>query len=191
MKKLTIYTVVSAAVLTMLVACGGGSNSDTAPVANATAGSFTADVGTYKTACLSDDPGATPPTYSNIVMIIDAPTAPDKTTGSAQYQVFTSNTCAVNTKTDDLTVRGNLTALGATKTIPVSGAAKAGIAKTANFAYTGFTLSKGSLSGGLPIIGATAKVGYLIEGSKLYVLSGSSAADGLPTSFSSGVLTKQ
>ena len=54
MKKLTIYTVVSAAVLTMLVACGGGSNSDTAPVANATAGSFTADVGTYKTMTLTE-----------------------------------------------------------------------------------------------------------------------------------------
>ena len=68
---------------------------------------------------------------------------------------------------------------------------KSGTVKVVEFKYTGLQLAIGNLEFPVPTAGATAKVGYLIEGNKIYALTGSRAADGLSDEFSSTVLTKQ
>jgi hypothetical protein len=82
---------------------------------------------------------------------------------------------------------GKATASAATKN--VSSGAKMGTANTAEVKFEGITISAGSFT--IPALGAVAKVGYLIEAGKLYVLAGARKADGLPESFSRVAATKQ
>jgi hypothetical protein len=184
MKKIVLVAALSATAV--LYACGGGGGSDTPTPAGGATNPFTAMVGTYSTGCGPD--GAT---GSDITIVtISAPVGADKATISAQSKSFTgSTTCADAAKDFDLTVNGELTALAATKTITGSG--KTGKANTVAFKYSGLKLSGGSLNMPIPAAGTTSTGGYLLEGNKLYVLSGSRGADGLPDSFSSGVYVKQ
>lgn len=147
-------------------------------------------VGTYSNGCIPDvlnnssDLGT---------IVLSNPNGADKITMTVTAKSYTgSTTCAAATITDDITVGGQLTDLKGTKTITaLPGYPKTGVAKTVEFRYDSLTLTKGSIIGTLPVFGATGKGGYLIEGNKLYVLSGSPQSDGFPNSFSLSTATKQ
>ncbi len=182
MKKLTNYAVVSAAVLTMLVACGGGGG-DSTPTAAPTANPFTALAGIYKTGCIVNTS-----TKSRIdTLTIEAVTGSDKAAVRVQEIEYSDATCT--NVSLDATASGDAVALASTKTIAGSG--KTGVASVAEFTYTALKLSKGSITASLPAFGTKGKGGYLIEGNKMYILTGGLEADGLPKSFSTTTLTKQ
>ena len=190
MKKLIVLGVVATSVL---VACGGGGGGGSTPAAGVTAANpFAADAGTYRFDCKVVGTSSTPE-YSTVIVVVEAPSGSDKANVTIQNQDFIDANCAT-APTLDITVRGDLSALAATKTITGVGSEKSGTVKTAEFAYSGITFTKtpvGGFGGTLPLPGTKAKVGYLIEGNKVFGLSGSRALDGLPTSFSKNFLIKQ
>jgi hypothetical protein len=121
---------------------------------------------------------------------ISAPVGANKATISIQNKTFTgSTTCADAAKKSGVIINGELTALAATKAI--TGIGKTGKANIVEFKYSGLKLSSGVLDVPLPAAGATSTGGYLLEGNKLYALSGTREADGLPDSFSSTFYVKQ
>ena len=203
MKKFTTYTVVSAVALAMLAACGGGGGGESTPAVSTVANAFAAEAGVYKTICrtsvIYQGPNLPPKFESSIsILTVTVPSGSDKATVSVQEQSYAGNNCTTaSAKNGDYTVTGIAVQLVGSKTITaVSGAKrgpdKSGTAKLGEFTYSGITLSLGSFGNvTLPVPGTKAKFGYLIEGSNVYVLSGSPAADGFPTSFSSTVLVKQ
>ena len=169
-----------------LVACGGGGDSGTTPVVQ-TANSFDAEAGTYSTGCMAESRG------SSLVTLVVAPVpATDKATVSVHAKSYNTAGCTTSVRTD-FTVLGEITRLSQTKVITGTGvgSTKSGTAKTVEFKYSGLQLAMGPLFFTVPTPGATAKVGFLIEADKLYALTRSRTADGLPDSFSSTVLTKQ
>ena len=187
MKKLIVL---GAAATAVLVACSGGGSTPTV-VANV-ANPFAADAGTYKSNCSVLNAGQPFATSESIVAILDAPVGSDMAKVTVQSQLFTGETCGPATaKTDDITVRGDLSSLTGTKVIAGAVGEKSGAVKTVEFAFTGLTLSMGSFNFPTPTLGAKAKAGYLIEGNRIYFLSGARAPDGLSPSFSNNFLTKQ
>ena len=190
MKKLIFLGAVAAAAL---VACGGGGGgSSITPAAGASgANPFAADAGTYKFDCKVIG-AVTIPVYSNVIVVVEAPNGSDTAKVTVQSQDFDDATCTT-ALTTDITVRGDLRPLAETKVISGANGAKSGTAKTAEFTLTTITLTlpNGLTLGDFPAFGTKAKVGYLIEGNKVFGLSGSRASDGLPTSFSKNFLTKQ
>ena len=203
MKKFTTYAVVSAAALAMLAACGGGGGGESTPAVSTVANAFAAEAGVYKTICnirsIYQGPNVPRKIESDIaILTITAPSGSDKATVSAQGLTYSGSDCVTaSAKIEDFTIFGTAVQLAGSKVITgVSGAKpgtdKSGTVKLGEVTYSGITLSLGSFGNvTLPVPGTKAKFGYLIEGSKVYVLSGSPAADGLPTSFSSTVLIKQ
>ena len=196
MKKLIVLGTVATAVL---VACGGGGGgTGSTPLAGVTAANpFAAEAGTYVSNCsaLNTIPlitGVSIATSEFSVLIVEAPIGSDKAKVTVQIQEFTGATCGpASAKTDDVTVRGDVSALPGTKTITGAVGEKSGTVKTAEVAFTGLTLSMGTLGFPIPTMGTKAKVGYLVEGNKIYGLSGSRAPDGLPSSFSKNFYAKQ
>lgn len=193
--------IASAAFLSVLAGCGGGGG-DAAPVAgNAavsaglTANVFTDQIGTYASGCVVSLPasGSFGGTSEETKVVISNPTGTDKATVSVQGKRFSgSDKCLASTLSGDITVGGQITSLTGTKVIAgTASRPKTGTAKTAEFRFDSLTLSKGALSGTIPTFGTTAKVGYLIEGTKAYAITQHRDADGLGSSFSTTVLTKQ
>ena len=170
-----------------LAACGGGGDSGTTPIVQ-TANSFDADAGTYSSGCMANPSGS-----SHLITLVVTPVAAaDKATVSVHAQSYNTAGCTTSVKTD-LTILGEITRLSQTKVITGTGvgSTKSGTAKTVEFKYSGLQLAMGNLAFTVPTLGATAKVGFLIEADKFYALTRSRTADGLPDSFSSTVLTKQ
>ena len=191
MKKLIVLGAVATAVL---VACGGGGNdgSGTPAVGASVTNPFAADVGTYISNCSVLNAGQPFATSDRSRLIVEAPIGSDKAKVTVQSQEFSGETCGPATAlTEDITVRGDVSALPGSKTIIGAVGEKSGTVKTAEFAFTGLTLSMGPLGFPIPTMGTKAKVGYLVEGNKIYGLSGSRAPDGLPPSFSKNFYTKQ
>ena len=192
MKKLIVLGAVTTAVL---VACGGGGSDSgvTAPAGPNVANAFAGDAGIYRFNCQVIGT-VTIPVYSNVIVMVDAPTGSEKAKVTVQSQDFDDAACAT-APTFDITVRGDLSALAETKTISGINGAKSGTAKTAEFTLTTITLTlpNGLTLADFPAFGTKAKVGYLIEGNKVYGLSGSNinSPDRLPTSFSKNFLIKQ
>ena len=180
-----------------LTACGGGGGGGSTTPPTASDQSLAAYVGTYKTTCDLFNTGD--PSFNHAELGILVVNADGNATISSQSfdtpkpATTSGNYCAASaTITEDITVSGTVALLPGTKTItaPVS-TLKSGTVKTAEFTYTALKISKGSISGTLPAFGSKAKAGFLVEGNKVYVLSGTRDADGLPGSFSKTVLTKQ
>ena len=165
-----------------LAACGGGGENVTT-LAGQTANSFDADAGTYSSGCTAGK--------DLITLVITPVAATDRATVSVQAKRYDTADCPSTSLITDITIRGEITPLSLTKVITGTGvgSTKSGTAKTVEFKYSGVQLAMGTLA--LPLPGATAKVGFLIEANKLYALTRSRTADGLPDSFSSTVLTKQ
>ena len=190
MKKLIFLGAVAAAAL---VACGGGGSSIVPTAGTSVANPFAADAGTYKFDCKVIGT-VTIPVYSNVIVVVEAPNGSDTAKVTVQSQDFDDATCTT-ALTSDITVRGDLRPLTETKVISGANGAKSGTAKTAEFTLTTITLTlpNGLTLGDFPAFGTKAKVGYLIEGNKIFGLSGSNAntPDRLPTSFSKNFLTKQ
>ena len=169
-----------------LAACGGGGDSGTTPVAQ-TANSFEGEAGTYSSGCMANSSGS-----SDLTLVVTPVAATDKATVSVHAKSYTTADCTTSVRTD-LTVLGEITPLSLTKVITGTGvgSTKSGTAQTVEFKYSGLQLAMGNLAFTVPTLGATAKVGFLIEGNRFYALTRSRTADGLPDSFSSTVLTKQ
>jgi hypothetical protein len=193
--------IASAVFLSVLAGCGGGGG-DAAPAAGntvvgagVTTNVFADQVGTYASGCVVSSPasGSSGGFSDETKVVISNPTGTDKATVSFQYKRFSgSDKCVASTLGGDITVGGQITHLTGTKVI--SGTAsrpKTGTAKTVEFRFDSLTLSKGALNGTIPTFGTTAKVGYLIEGTKAYAITQTREADGLGSSFSTTVLTKQ
>jgi hypothetical protein len=177
----------SAAILT---ACGGGGGgSDSAPSSSAAPPSYSyLDAGTYSSGCFvrTINPGS-------ISAEINTFTIGSDRSVSVNTQQFTAPSgstapCAITGLVKDLTLNGKGNLLAGKKGITTG---KTGSAELAEFTFEGFKLSKGSLTGSLPAFGTKTKAGFLVEGNKLYVLSGPREADGFPKSFSQIVYTKQ
>ena len=193
------YFLFLAATAAILTACGGGGG-DAPASASANSGSatsFATYVGTYKTGCQTLNLNQTVGNrYSYIYTVVVS--ADGNVTGKEEEfdaPASISAPCVPSYLVSDVTVIGTAFLLGTTKNITAAKSTKTGVAQLANFNYRGFKLSKGLLSnfGTIPMDGATTKIGFLVEGSQVYVLSGSrkSSTDGLPDSFSSNVLVKQ
>jgi hypothetical protein len=178
---------------TTLVACGGGDDSGTMPVVQ-TANSFESSAGTYSSGCMAGFSGSS----ESFVLVVTPTPGADKASVSFQAKRYNTADCTTSVRTD-FTGLGEITPLNQTKAITASKTivagkmvdSKSGTVKVVEFKYTGLQLAMGNLAFPLPTAGATAKVGYLIEGNKIYALTGSRAADGLSNDFSSTVLTKQ
>jgi hypothetical protein len=180
----------------VLAACGGGGGG------NSPAPSSTAEpiqplamvAGTYSLGCTLDFTdtvnGTTERSIQNIVVNSD---------GSVSYRLLSylaplasTTPCATSNLDIDATFIGEAILLNSTKTIASTGSGtKTGVAQIAEFKFTGLKLTKGSIGGSIPTFGTKTKVGFLIEGSKLFVLRGSRKSDGLPESFSTTVFNKQ
>jgi lipopolysaccharide export system protein LptA len=193
--------IASAAFLSVLAGCGGGGG-DAAPVAgnpvvsaSATTNVFADQIGTYASGCVVSSPatGTFGGMSDETTVVISNPTGTDKATVSFQGKRFSgSDKCLASTLSGDITVSGQITQLTATKVIAgTTNRPKTGTAKTVEFRFDSLRLSKGALNGSIPTFGTTAKVGYLIEGTKAYAITQTREADGLGSSFSTTVLTKQ
>jgi hypothetical protein len=171
----------------LLAACGGGGGDGSAPAA--TANAFDSMIGTYTTGCVVLGTQQS----RQFTLTISNPVGADKVSGTATSKdYFSNNSCDENALDKSFSVSGEATALAATKNIAGSlFEPKTGMAKTAEFTFSALTISKGTFNGTIPIPGTKTPIGYLLEGNKLYVLSGSREADGLPATFSKKVLTKQ
>jgi hypothetical protein len=170
-----------------LVACGGGDDSGTTPVVQ-TANSFESMAGNYSSGCLPSDYEKTSKIFNLVVTPV---TGTANATVSVHATGYTSIDCNTSTVNMDLTGQGEITELSQTKVITGVGSTRAGTAHAVEFKYTGLTIAKGIFNITVPTLGATAKVGYLMEGNKLYGLVGSRGSDGLQERFSSTVLIKQ
>jgi hypothetical protein len=180
MKLNSLFALV--AMTATLASCGGGGGDSTPAPAPAPTTDLSAYAGTYISGC----------TVDGVVDSLSATvTVSANGDSSARFQTYTGLGCNSTALKLDITAKGTTTLLTGTKTIPVPlGRGKSGTAKTAEFTLNALTLSKGSL-GSIPMLGAKAKIGFLIEGNKVYILSGPSEADGLPSLFSATTLTKQ
>jgi FlaG/FlaF family flagellin (archaellin) len=180
MKLSSLFALV--AMTATLAACGGGGGDSAPAPAPAPAADLSAYAGTYTSGCTVD---------SVVDSLLATVTVSANGDSSARIQTYTGLGCNSTALNFDIAAKGTTMLLAGTKTITTSTPrGKSGTAKTAEFTLNAVTLGKGSL-GSLPMLGTKAKIGFLIEGSKVYVLSGTSEPDGLPSSFSTTTLTKQ
>lgn len=191
--------IASAAFLSVLAGCGGGGG-DAAPAASnpgVTVNAFADQIGTYSSGCVVDSDSPATATYGGAsqitTVVISNPIGADKATVSFQGKFFpASDKCLAGSESADLVVGGQITQLTGTKAITgTASRPKSGTAKIAEFRFDSFTLTKGTVNGTIPTFGTTTKVGYLIEGTKAYAITQHRDADGLGSSFSTTVLTKQ
>jgi hypothetical protein len=189
--------IASAALLSVLAGCGGGGG-DAAPAtsnAGVTVNAFADQIGTYSSGCVVDSPASASNGGSSQIttVVISNPIGADKATVSFQGKFFpASDKCLAGSESADLVVGGQITQLTGTKVITgTASRPKSGTAKIAEFRFDSFTLTKGTVNGTIPTFGTTTKVGYLIEGTKAYAITQHRDADGLGSSFSTTVLTKQ
>ncbi len=179
-----------------LVACGGGGGGGSAPAATTpVANAFDATVGTYSTGCLKEIVGygvGFTPIYGSVrgTVVVSDPVGDKAATISVRSEEFnTSDSCDAAKINEDITIKGQVTDLGTTKT--VSNSTRTITAKVVEFRYDSLKISMGSLTGTLPTLGTKGKGGYAIEGNKAYVLKGTRGADGVQSELSTVVLTKQ
>ena len=92
MKKLIVLGAVTTAVL---VACGGGGSDSgvTAPAGPNVANAFAGDAGIYRFNCQVIGT-VTIPVYSNVIVMVDAPTGSEKAKVTVQSQDFDDAACA-------------------------------------------------------------------------------------------------
>lgn len=187
MLKFVLATAVASVVL---VACGGGGGDS--PASAGTGGgpadpnAFDAALGTYKSGCIPRQYNSNNSSQDTTVAV-SAPEGTNKAKVVITQKYYDNSTSCTGAPDEAFVGTGQITSAAVTKTI--TSGAKTGVASTAEFKYESVTISAGTFS--VPSLGAVAKIGYLIEGGKLYPLSGKREADGLPSTFSSIVLTKQ
>ena len=183
-----------------LAACGGGGSSSDASTTPATANSFSTLQGSYAIACDGriDTSGLNPSQGSQATIVVGDLVGADKVNVSLRTLGYTTpkgdprgGSCDPATLTGDLTVTAQIRDLGASKNYVNAAGATVSV-KLVELSYVGLTLSKGTLSGlTIPMAGATTKVGYLLDGNKLYALKGGRGADGLGESLSPRFGVKQ
>lgn len=187
---LTFLTVTTA----FLSACGGGggSGSDSLVPANTdTTANLAKYVGVYKTGCTTQfiANGDIDSFVNTVEILADGNVKIRQEEFRAPLNI--SDPCAPTFMDLDVTVVGTALLPGTTKNITSATSTKTGTARLAEFTYTGFKLSRGSIGISIPTFGTKGNAGFLVEGNKVYVLRGSRKADGLPDSFSTTVLIKQ
>lgn len=183
-----IFVLLATALTASLTACGGGGGGSSTNVSTASLAPY---IGTYKTGCniAVANNGNVESSISTITISADG----NVSIKQEEYisPVNIASHCASTFLDIDATITGTALMLGTTKTITSATSTKTGIAQLAQFTYTGLKLTKGTLVASLPAFGTIGNTGFLLEGSQVYVLSGSRKADGYPDSFSTTVLTKQ
>jgi hypothetical protein len=182
---------VSITIAASLTACGGGGGGD-APAPAPANTSFSSYSGTYITNCYPYAKGSRDAYLETVTITASGEvTAQSRRFSSTTSATAATCTDAAATVTFDLSVKGTAVLQAVTKSITAkTPTEKSGTAATAEFTLKSLTLGKGSLDN-IPLPNATSKVGFLLEGNKLYVLSGTREADGLADGFSRTVLTKQ
>lgn len=186
MRKVILIAAVSSAVL---AACGGGGDSGAAVgAAGVPAGpnAFDAVLGTYKSGCVSRN-NVQSGSSQDTTLVVSAPEGTDKAKVVVTDKFYPVPNCA-GSPDESIALAGQITASAVTKNITTG--VKLGVAKSAVFKYESLTVFNGMFT--MPALGATTKVGYLIDGQDLYGLSGSGRdANGLSDSFSRVKLVKQ
>ncbi|RFO95288.1 hypothetical protein DIC66_18830 [Rhodoferax lacus] len=152
--------------------------------------------GTYANGC-SDSPNSSG--LESYTLQISNPKGSTNADFSFNAKSYTSAGCIDANKKADVTLTGTLTATTTTKVITAQAAAdsefkggvnKSGTANIADVGISGTTLSK--WSGSFPFNVTTTRVGYLMEGSKLYLLvNPGGQMDSIGGYFSKIQLTKQ
>jgi hypothetical protein len=206
MDKLNRHLVaaVGASVFVIAACSGGGDDNDVNPVdaggsGDTGANPFVPFVGNWSSGCVDttfvSPAGGTSSagTSSEIVTAtLDKLSGADKASVSIDDKKYSgSRTCEPAMLSQSGSATGQVTAQTATKAI--SGDPdhlKTGTAQTASFRLDSVTLHKVTLNFA-PAIGATTKVGYMLEGGKLYGVGGTRQADGLGWRFANISLTKQ
>ena len=109
-----------------------------------------------------------------------------------RYKYYVGNAaCDASSLDTDITVNGELADKGTTKTYSGLNGTKAGVAEVITFTYTSLSLTKGTLTGTLPVPGVSTDVAYLLDGANLYVSKGRREADGLGDSLGVHAAVKQ
>lgn len=185
------------AVPLLLSACGGGGSSTSASTdGSANADAMAAPLVEYASGCV-------PNAFRNKSESFTLKVSPSLGSGPANF-TFTGKgylqaDCADGNVITDITVRGVATPTGATKVITPAAALaavesdglnKSGTATLVNAAISGVTFAKWSSS--IPSNLSSAKVGYLLEGNRIYVLiDATNQSDGVGAYFSPVTLVKQ
>lgn len=190
-----IHTLTLIAALSFaLAACGGGSSAGSSTETSASSSTNTSALapmqGTYATACFGDTNNGSGES-NQVTITITAPPGGSEIDASVHNQYYVGSTdCTAATLNTDLTVTGQLSSKSTTKAY-IDSTGKSVTAKVLTFAYSGLTLSKGSFSGTLPVVGVTTDVAYVFDGSSLYLAKGGREADGLGDSLSPHAGVKQ
>jgi hypothetical protein len=172
----------AATIAAALTACGGGGSS-----AGTDNNPFKALQGTYAVACdgFADTTGLNTSWSSQGSVAVTDLVGSDKANVTLHSLSYSSpagdssgGSCDAARLTTDLTVTGQIRALGTTKAYTDAGGATVA-AQVVEFTYYGFTITKGSLSGTLPLPNTTTQIGYVLDGNKLYLGHGHRGTDGL------------
>ena len=180
-----------------VAACGGGNEPVSTPAPGDTSANvFASLAGSYASGCVVYQAASGPSSASSSEessATVSNLAGTDKATVSLRNKFYSgSENCAPATLDTDVTIGGQVTHRAATKVVSGTVAnPKSGTAQIGEFRYDSLTLSKGSLNIALPTFGTTAQVAYLVEGSKVFVISGSRSPDGLGSRFSNTVMTRQ
>ena len=180
----------------VLAACGGGgdssgSSTETSANSSANTNALASMQGTYVTACIDRTNSGGTSESNQVTITITALAGSSEVDASVRNQYYDgSANCTASTLSGDLTVTGQLSSKSTTK-IYTDATAKSVTAKVLTFTYTGMTLSKGNLSGTLPVAGMTTDIAYVLDGSNLYLAKGVREADGLGDRLSAYAGVKQ
>jgi len=194
--RITLATTLVAA-CAALVACGGGgdnsgpSTETTSTNSGANTNALASMQGTYVTACIDRTNSGGTSESNQVTITVTAPAGSSEVDASVRNQYYDgSANCTASALSGDLTVTGQLSSKSTTK-IYADATGKSVTAKVLTFTYSGMTLSKGNLSGTLPVAGMTTDIAYVLDGSNLYLAKGVRDADGLGDRLSAYAGVKQ
>jgi hypothetical protein len=186
----------------LICACGGGGSDSTDTTSDATSSTsnvFKDLVGTYTVACRNDVdvPNSSVNISSQGSVSVTQLVGSDRANVTLHALLYSSpasdisgTQCADAALDLDLTVAGQIRDLGKTKNV-VTADGTHKVAKVVEFTFSGFTLGKGSIGGSVPALNTTTQIGYVFDGSKLYLGSGTRDADGIASSLHSRYGVKQ
>lgn len=187
------------AITIILSACGGGGSSSSTNTGNSSAApsanSLTGLKGTFVVACAGESfsDGSQKTMYSDQTTLVVTPSASGI---SASVSVHTlgytgSTNCDASTLDTDVTVTGDITDKGTTQNYKTADG-KTVTANVVTFSYNGLKLSKGNITGSIPLPGTKTNVAYYFDGKNLYGSKGNrTLPDGLGDSLTTRPAVKQ
>jgi hypothetical protein len=184
-----------AALAVLITGCGGGgdagSNSSTAAVsASATISPLTFLHGTYTVACLGHRYTNGDISSQGTITVAAVPGSAESEV-TVRVQTYTGSTSCNAANVDfDASATGRLTKKDMTK-IYTMATGERFTANVVTVKYSGLTLSKGSITTGLPALGVTTDMAYVLDGNTLHLASGYRDADGLGEILHERTATKQ